>query len=202
MTEEEIIIKTKKELPKYVFETKKNHEVKKLGRVTHGEKNEITGNINKQYIGEVYVLFPKNKSDEHSIVLLNGEEKYMTIKNFSITDIVSCKKHMLNYDESSYSVDTSNMESIKKRAESARTERSIARGLGTTEGLHQAVSNDKKIIAEAKAREEMSKNVQSMEKKKRDETEILVLEFKDGTIFHISHLDNLTLNTLQKLIEQ
>jgi len=172
-----------------------------LGKIYNSHKNEITGNIKKEYIGEAYISFPDNSLDKHSLMIMNMQEYYSAYKTFNISDIVVCKEYQVNYDESDYNVDTSGLEIASRRADIARTERSTSRSAGVNQGLLTNISQDRKIIAVDNARRDLEKKVKEISKKKKDETIFLILSFKDGSEFHINHIDKNTLYTLQHLIE-
>lgn len=173
-----------------------------LGKIFHNTQHKITGNISNDFIGDVYLATSEDKS-QYSLFVYNPEEKCKIVKDFSITDIILCKIRLLDYDPKHYEVDDSAMMIASKNAHYARLERSISKTtVGARENLFQAVSNDKKLIKEAEERKALKRKMDEMVNKKKNETEILDLQFKDGSIFHINHINNSTLQYLQIIIEK
>lgn len=194
-----IELKAKKDFPDYFF--KNNKDGIRLGKIEDIRKNDITGNLKKLFIGEVYISFSKNNSDLNSISIINTDDQVLAIKKFNVNEIVTCKKHTLDYDDSKYQVDTADLEFAMRNANDARLERSMSRGLGRSEGYLGSISNDMKLIREREAKDELEKKVKDMDKKIKDETEILDLQFEDGSSFLISHINNTALHQLHKIIE-
>lgn len=198
LSEEEKEIRFNQEILLLLFE---NKDTKVIGKIHNNQKNDITGNIKNEFIGEAYISFPDNLEDTYTLIILNNKNYYSASKSFIISDIVICKEFQIDYDESHYSVDTTKLETASNRANKARTERSISRAVGVNQGLMTNVSQDRKLIALKEAERELEQNIKDMNKKQKDETIFLMLSFKDGSSFYINYINENTLHILQKLIE-
>jgi len=196
--EEEKEIRINQEILNLLSEGK---DIKIIGKIHNNQKNDITGNIKNEYIGEAYISFSDNLSDMYTLIILNYKDYYSASKSFTISDIVICKEFQMDYDESHYSVDTTKLESALDEANRASIERSISRSVGVNQSLMTNISQDRKLIALKKAERELEKNIKDMNKKQKNETVFLMLKFKDGSSFYINYINEDTLHLLQKVIE-
>jgi len=88
LSDNEIEEASHKSIRKDFFSRYKYVNIKILGKIFYDNINSVTENIKREYVGEVYIGFPKNTSDEYILFIYNDENSIGAIKHFKIQNII------------------------------------------------------------------------------------------------------------------
>jgi len=194
----EIKSRTKRQISNYISQEllngfKPTHTP--LGKILYLTKNKVTDNVFKDYLGDIRIFYPLNNMSDYCLTIENHKKEYAIIKKFQITDISSCKKYQLDYDENLYKIDNSVHEESLSAASNMELKATLAGANGSHLSKSFAQNNARKI------RNALHEKNTELEKKRRLETEVLILKFEDGSKFEINHVDDAVLARLQRMIE-